>query len=76
MFSKYLFSLPNDCPSDANRLRDGHKNFMEIEQKLEQEDLLSSEIRNTRLSYYNVTTRLVNLVGLCWFYKNLMEKIC
>ena len=21
----------------------------------------------TRLSYYNVTTRLVDLVGLCWF---------
>ena len=30
----------------------------------------------TRLSYYNVTTRLVDLVGLCWFYKNLTEKIC
>ena len=29
----------------------------------------------TRLSYYNVTTRLVDLVGLCWFYKNLTEKI-
>ena len=29
-----------------------------------------------RLSYYNVTTRLVDLVGLCWFKQNLTEKIC
>ena len=31
-----------------------------------------SSFRNkslTRLSYYNVTTRLVDLVGLCWFLK-------
>ena len=34
------------------------------------------KIRKTRLSYYNVTTRLVDLVGFCWFYKNLTEKIC
>ena len=26
----------------------------------------------TRLSYYNVTTRLVDLVGLCWFKQNLV----
>ena len=24
-------------------------------------------VEKTRLSYYNVTTRLVDLVGLCWF---------
>ena len=30
----------------------------------------------TRLSYYNVTTRLVDLVGLCWFKRNLAQKIC
>ena len=30
----------------------------------------------TRLSYYNVTTRLVDLVGLCWFKQNLAGKIC
>ena len=30
----------------------------------------------TRLSHYNVTTRLVDLVGLCWFKQNLVEKIC
>ena len=30
----------------------------------------------TRLSYYNVTTRLVDLVGLCWFKQNVAEKIC
>ena len=29
-----------------------------------------------RLSYYNVATRLVDLVGLCWFKQNLAEKIC
>ena len=29
-----------------------------------------------RLSYYNVTTRLVDLVGLCWLKQNLVEKIC
>ena len=26
--------------------------------------------RKIRLSYYNVTTRLVDLIGLCWFLKN------
>ena len=26
----------------------------------------SMEIINARLSYYNVTTRLADLVGLCW----------
>ena len=30
----------------------------------------------TRLSYYNVTTRLVDLVGLCWLKKNVVEQIC
>ena len=30
----------------------------------------------TRLSYYNVTTSLVDLVGLCWFKQNLAQKIC
>ena len=33
-------------------------------------------LETTRLSYYNVTTRLVDLVGLCWFKPNLSEKIC
>ena len=28
----------------------------------------------TRLSYYNVTTRLVDLVVLCWLKQNLVEK--
>ena len=28
----------------------------------------------TRLSYYNVTTRLVDLIGLCWLKQYLMEK--
>ena len=37
---------------------------------------LKYDIVHTRLSYYNVTTRLVDLVGLCWFLKELMEKIC
>ena len=27
-----------------------------------------------RLSYYNVTTMLVDLVGLCWLKQNLVEK--
>ena len=27
-------------------------------------------LNNTRLSYYNVTTRLVDLVGLCCFKQN------
>ena len=34
---------------------------------------------NTRLSYYNVTTRLVDLVGLCWFknkYEILLDAYC
>ena len=30
----------------------------------------------TRLSYYNVTTKLVDLVGLRWFKQNLAQKIC
>ena len=30
----------------------------------------------TRLSYYNVTTRLVDLVGLCWMKQILVEKLC
>ena len=31
--------------------------------------------RETRLSYYDVTTKLVDLVGLCWLKLNLVEKI-
>ena len=30
----------------------------------------------TRLSYYNVKTRLFDLVGLCWLKQNLVEEIC
>ena len=31
----------------------------------------NEEVMNiTRLSYYNVTTRLVDLVGLCWLKQN------
>ena len=37
---------------------------------------LSNNSDVDRLSYYNVTTRLVDLVGLCWFKQNLTEKIC
>ena len=34
----------------------------------------SNNINKTRLSYYYVTTRLVYLVGLCWFKQNVAEK--
>ena len=30
----------------------------------------------TSLSYYNVTTRLVDLIGLSWLKQYLVEKIC
>ena len=34
-----------------------------------------SQQMSTRLSYYNVTTRLVDLVGLSWLKQNLVEQI-
>ena len=33
-------------------------------------------LSSTRLSYYNVATRLVDLVGLCWLKQNLVKQIC
>ena len=38
--------------------------------------MVKKYLMNTRLSYYNVTTRLVYLVGLCWFKQNLAQQIC
>ena len=40
------------------------------------ENSVSELYKITRLSYYNVTTRFVDLVGVCWFKQNLAEKIC
>ena len=31
-------------------------------------------LNKTKLSYYNVTTRLVDLVGFCWLKQNLVDK--
>ena len=33
-------------------------------------------IKLGQVTIYNVTTRLVDLVGLCWFKQNSAEKIC
>ena len=41
-----------------------------------QYEYIFQQHKTTRLSSYNVTTRLVDLVGLCWFRQNLVEKIC
>ena len=52
------------------------KNFVNNMRKQESHDktLKTEVLENTRLSYYNVTTRLVDLVWFCWFKQNLAEK--
>ena len=38
--------------------------------------LQSQEYYQTRLTYYDVKTRLADLLGLCWLEQNLVDNIC
>ena len=77
VFEKDKRSLEEEVEELLNEIRESNEQKDTLKKAIQiHETHLKSKDLRTRLSYYNVTTRLVDLVGLSWLKQNLVEQIC